>query len=135
MASTNYQRVNRSNLRLGNDKLTRGQVSNSAADEHEVARQSVEADRIHAIQDSFDTPIENVTDEEEETTESSERRALITRTPTTIPVSSVSAANARRVLPTVGNDGVFANMSAKPEPNSEKDEHPPVRSYVFREFG
>lgn len=42
--------------------------------------------------------------------------------------------NVRRLLVPHGTDGVFANMSAKPEAGEVKDEHPPVSIAVVFEY-
>ena len=84
----------------------------------------------------------NTTQADTEQRENGERPAL-PRTVTTLPLSSTPAAlGAALAMPTrrpapfnqSQNDGVFANLDAKPERGEKLEELPPVRQPVFARF-
>jgi len=62
-----------------------------------------------------------------ESTSAAETRPLvIERRPTILPVFAPTRTTGRVYGGGSGSDGVFANLSAKPETGGEKEEHPPV---------
>jgi hypothetical protein len=69
------------------------------------------------------TPTESVVD----TAAAAERPVTIERRPTQFPVFTAPRAGTGRVYGGgSGSDGVFANLSAKPETGEKTEEHPPV---------
>jgi hypothetical protein len=68
---------------------------------------------------------------EQTTTETAEatRPAVIERHNTHIPAFVPPRPSGRVYGGGSGSDGVFANLSAKPERGAEKEEHPPVSSF------
>ncbi|TVY87777.1 Metal homeostatis protein [Lachnellula willkommii] len=62
----------------------------------------------------------------ESTSAAETRPPVIERRPTILPVFTPTPTTGRVYGGGSGSDGVFANLSAKPETGSEKEEHPPT---------
>jgi hypothetical protein len=90
------------------------------------------ADEDRTLEDAFGAPSDDE-DDEDETTDESERRRLVTRQ-NTEPAVETRVTQYPAFAPTTtrlygtgrANDGVFANLSAKPSQTDEADEKPPV---------
>lgn len=83
-----------------------------------------------AIATSFEPPHDDADNQEDAT----EQDRLVTQDPdpARFGIHVQPTTNVRRLLVPHGTDGVFANMSAKPEVGEVKDEHPPVSSEIIR---
>lgn len=81
-----------------------------------------------AIATAFEPPQDDADMQEDAT----EQDRLVTQDPdpARFGIHVQPTTNVRRLLMPHGTDGVFANMSAKPEVGEIKDEHPPV-SYMI----
>ena len=60
-------------------------------------------------------------------TSSTDSRPVVETRSTYIPVFAPQPTTGRVYGGGSGSDGVFANLSAKPEPGEKTEEHPPVR--------
>ena len=65
-------------------------------------------------------------DTTESTTAIENRQPVIERRPTQLPVFTPTPTTGRVYGGGSGSDGVFANLSAKPETGEKTEEHPPV---------
>lgn len=82
-----------------------------------------------AIATSFEPPQDEGAASEEPTEE--DQLVAQENDPARFGIHVQPSTTARQLLTPHGNDGVFANMSAKPEVGEIKEEHPPVSLYTL----
>lgn len=123
MTQGRYQAVSAQHARSAADKL---QIPN----EHDRGTEAMTNIPLGSpqseIADSFEPPSHQ--DDEQEDTEATEQDRLVPSEtdPARFGIFVRPTTIARQIFNGQGTDGVFSNMSAKPEVGEEKEEHPPV---------
>lgn len=101
---------------------------NVAEDEQRESLEMTNHDRSITQSQAIATSFEPPQDDSEATNIASEQDPLVQQEPdpARFGINVRPTSTVRQLLPPRGNDGVFSNMSAKPEAGEIKEEHPPV---------